>query len=216
MTKSLIRTTGKLIAPQLDYILLDGSGSMKSKWWNTLASIDAYMDILRDANLNAHCILSVFDSHDIQCIQRDEPLSSWTPLSQSPVGAYWGGTPLYDAINMTGRHLKELDPAKCHLIIATDGSENGSTTSQIQAKMILDWCRAKGWQVTFIGCDFNNSKDAALLGGSPQSAIGVAREHMTSAAKALGEKRVRHGRTGAPIHWSEAEQQQFGGYLGSR
>jgi hypothetical protein len=65
------------------------------------------------------------------------------------------GTPLFDAINMMGRELQALNPPRCSIVIITDGDENGSRhTTADQARAILDWCRAQGWQVTFLGADF--------------------------------------------------------------
>jgi hypothetical protein len=199
---------------QLDYILLDGSGSMQSKWWESLTAIDAYIDGLKAENLNSQITIQVFDDSNIDSVQRDVPLGQWIPLNTNPIGAYWGGTPLYDAINVMGRKFKVLDPARASALIVTDGDENGSTyTTLDQAKAILDWMRAKGWQVTFIGAEFNNARSAALLGGNRQSAIGVQKKLLTEAARNLAKKRLRYGLYGEPMHFTEGEHTQFGGYL---
>lgn len=203
-----------LKAPQLDYILLDGSSSMISKWWPSLDAIDTLVATLQEANLNSQVIISTFDSVNINMIQRDCTLSAWTTCSHSPLTAHWGATPLYDAINTMGRALRDLDPPKCSIVIITDGEENSSKyTTLAQAKAILDWCRAKGYQVTFIGCDFNNARQAAALGANTSNSIGVDKKLLSDAAKNLGAKRAAYGLQGTPINFSPSEQQQFGGYL---
>lgn len=186
---------------------------MQSKWFDSLAAIDNFMRVLQDANLNAHTILTTFCSHDLMLTHRDQSLRDWKPLSSDPIGSHWGGTPLYDAINAMGRRLRYLDPKRASVLIVTDGEEGGSKTTLDQAKSILDWMRAKGWQVTFIGCDFNNQSQAKLLGSAHGSSIGVAQGQLTNAAKSLGKKRVVYGNTGTPMHFTDGEQQTFGGYL---
>ena len=211
-TRSSVPST--VAKAQLDFVILDGSTSMMSKWWDMLKAIDTYVDGLKAGNMNSHITISTFDSLDLEMIQRDQDLDTWTSLDKDPIGANWGSTPLYDAINVNIRRIREIDPAKCHILIVTDGEENHSQfTNLTQAKAILDWARAKGWQVTFIGCDFNNSAQAQLLGADKSSAIGVQTKLLSEATKNLAKKRVNYGLYGGSINWSESEQQQFGGYL---
>lgn len=203
-----------LTASQVDYILLDGSSSMLDKWFESLEAIDQYVGGCIAAKLRSHVFLATFDPVDMDCIQRDCGLDTWTPLSEAPIGSHGGMTPLYDAINIMARRLRDLDPSRASVVIVTDGEENASTyTSLVQAKALLDWMRAKGWQITFIGADFSNAQQAALLGGDRQSAIGVQKKLLGAAGASLAEKRTRYGLYGTPMHFSEDEQQQFGGYL---
>jgi hypothetical protein len=186
---------------QLDYILLDGSSSMQDKWWDSLDAIEAYVQGLKREAVHSHLLLSIAD---------------WKPLREAPIGSDWGMTPLYDAINNMGRELRDLDPPRCSIVIVTDGEENGSKyTTLVQAKAILDWCRAKGWQVTFIGADFANARQARLLGAVEGSSIGVAKANLKLATDALAKKRAAYGLHGTDMHYTDGEQQQFGGYLGA-
>lgn len=203
-----------LLAPQLDYILVDGSSSMQSKWWDFMGALDTFINSLRAENINSHAICTTFDTYNISLSQRDCLLAAWVPLSTNPLTSFWGSTPLYDAINKMGHDLRNLDPSKASIVIVTDGDENASVyTTHVQAKAILDWVRVKGWQLTFIGCDFNNSKQAKLLGVDSRSAIGVQQRLLSDAAKNLAAKRIRYSQSGADMHFSDSEKQQFGGYL---
>jgi hypothetical protein len=201
---------------QFDYILLDGSGSMSGQsWWDALAAIDSYVAQLKVSQCSTHIRLHIFtDGAYIDMLGRDEEIDDWTPLMQDPIGSMWGSTPLFDAIEIMGARLRELNPTRCAITIVTDGDENGSTScDETRARAILDWMRSKGWSVTFIGYDFNNSSLAKALGVSGSAAIGVQKALLQDATKELARKRAAYGKTGAPVHWSEGEQKQFGGYL---
>jgi hypothetical protein len=212
MSRNIINRSGTLQAPQLDYILLDGSSSMSHKWWDTMGALQGFVDTLKTQNVNSHGIIQVFDSHDLDCVQRDSTLDTWGPLTD--IGYNGGMTPLYDAINLMGRKLRDLAPPRCSIVIVTDGDENGSNyTDATQARAILDWCRAQGWQVTFLGADFNNSQQARLLGADDSNSVGVRKEKLLEAGKALGQKRAKHALYGDDINFSEDERKNFGGYL---
>lgn len=218
MSHPLISRPGAIAplnSPQRDFILLDGSSSMAYHWRDMLGAIQSYVDGLRTANTDTFLTLSLFAG---TCLSQDHancPIAEWPSLRECPPKLPYGDTPLFDAINLAARRLHDENPTRCALTIVTDGEEGGSThTSEIQARAILDWVRAKGWQVTFIGCDFDNSHLARALGANRASAIGVAKAHLIGAASELARKRTCYGATGAPMHWSESEQRQFGGYLG--
>ena len=205
---------GQLLAPQLDYILFDGSSSMKAKWWPSCGALDAFIDVLRSQNVASHVILSVFDTHNLGAIQRDCTLAQWETFAQRPLLGTFGGTPLYDAINKMGWELRDLAPQRAHIVIVTDGEEMSSKfTSLDQAKSVLDWCRAQGWQVTFLGADFENNKQARALGARAENAIGVRATKMLEAGKALGAKRAKNALFGTDINFSDEEKENFGGYL---
>lgn len=214
MSKAIVNRPGHMLAAQLDYILVDGSGSMQDKWWETLGALEGFVDVLKSQNIASHGIIQVFDSHNLESVQRDSTLDTWPQFRSDPLGSSWGSTPLYDAINLMGRRLRDLDPPKCSIIIVTDGDENGSRhTDATQARAILDWCRAQGWQVTFLGANFNNSRQSKLLGANDGNSVGIRSQKLLEAGRSLGEKRARHAISGTDISFSEDERKDFGGYL---
>lgn len=202
---------------QIDYILLDGSSSMQSKWWDMLAAIDAYVAPLKADGVNSFVTLSIFDSGELDQVVRHAPLADWVSVVESQIGAYWGMTPLYDAINVMSQKAREVKGSpdrKKRAVIVTDGEENDSKfTDLTTAKSLLDWMRAEGWQITFLGCDFNNAKQAALLGADEGSSIGVQQRLLRDAAASLAEKSKLHAKYGKDVHFSKDEQTQFGGSL---
>lgn len=213
-TRAISLRAGTLLAPQLDYILLDASGSMADKWFDTLAGIDAYMDVLRSQNIASHGILHLFGSTNRDKVTRDNIIAEWPNFVSDPATRpNLGMTPLYDAINVMGRRLRDLDPPRCTIVIVTDGDENRSETSAAQAQAILNWCKAKGWQVVFLGADFNNERQAKALGSNPRNTLAVQKQKLLEAGKKLGEKRVRNAQSGADIDFTDDEKSTFGGYL---
>lgn len=140
------------------------------------------------------------------------PLQEWVPLREAPINCPGGLTPLYTSIIQLGMMLRDINPSRASIIIATDGEATDHEMKD-SARATLDWMKAKGWQVTFIGCDWDNSDLANRLGMAPTQAIGVGRRHLTNATRELAKKRTAYGRSGAPIHWTDEEKQNFGGYL---
>lgn len=198
---------------QEDYILVDGSGSMSLNWTAVNMAIDSYIVGLQANNIRSHVTLSVFDSDNIDNLQRDEMTDDWHDCKTWPLQLGGGMTPLYDAINIMARKLRDLNPSRCSILIVTDGDDSGAGLTETQARAILDWCRAKGWQVTFIGCDWNNERLAKKLGGPAAAAIGVQKASLSDAAKSLATKRARYSLYGDQMHFSEDERTQFGGLL---
>ena len=220
MSKQLTRRSTELLAPQMDFILMDGSSSMAQNWWPMIGALTEWRRKLLEHHINSHGIVATFSySNNLQNIQRDGRIADWTPLGgderrRDALGLDGGMTALYDAINMMGRTMRDYDPPSASLLIVTDGEENASRhTDDVQARAILDWCRAKGWQVTFFGCDFDNSKQAASLGATERNTIGVRSQKLLEAGRTLGEKRVRNAISGSEIQFTDEEKEAFGGYL---
>jgi Mg-chelatase subunit ChlD len=199
---------------QIDYILVDGSGSMMSRWQEAMKATDEYVMKLRDVPTTV--TVATFSSgggFDYRVLRESHP-ESWQHVSEDgSVTCPGGGTPLYDAINTMARVLHEKMPDKASILIITDGDENASKTTVDQAKAILDYCRRRGWQVTFLGCDFENSRQARLLGATSESQMGIDARRLTDATSALAEKRKHYDQFGAPMGFSDDEKKKFGGYL---
>jgi hypothetical protein len=172
---------------QIDYILVDGSGSMIDKWWNMMDALDEYVSGVKAEQTNTEVIVQVFDSGNLDLIVRKEHVRDWqsprTPGKEIPLPG--GGTPLYDAINLLGRKMRDMDPPRASIVIVTDGYNTYSQhTDETQAKAIIEWMKAKGWQVIMIGANFDNSTTAKALGVDRNMAIGVEKSHLKAAAKA--------------------------------
>lgn len=205
--------------PQMDYILLDGSSSMGTmnpgtKWISSCQAIDAYVEQLKAERIHSHIYLHVFASgSDCDLVGYDGPISEWQPITGRLATPY-GGTQLYDAVGILARRMRDFDPERGRITIATDGDDAGSRHTDIhQARGYIDWLKAKGWPVTFIGVDFSNYSQAAMLGASKENTVGVAKARLVDAMRNVGKKAAAHARGAEDINFTSEEQETFGGYL---
>jgi uncharacterized protein with von Willebrand factor type A (vWA) domain len=202
---------------QHDFILLDRSGSMAgSMWTEALGSINAYVQKLAEDNVDTGVTLAVFDSNDPFQIVRDRITpKTWRRVSNEDATPR-GGTPLNDA---TGKllDLAEKGPPnggqydKVAIIIMTDGAENASkeyTTQNIKAR--LDSVRAKGWQVIFLGANFDNASQAHSYGTLGGQTVNSSLGNMRGTMRATAEKRALYGSgASASMGYTAEEKKKF-------
>jgi hypothetical protein len=202
---------------QCDYILLDGSSSMHERWADSTTAIDEYVRGLRANDVNTQVSLAVFGTRGgfaYDAVRDNVKPEDWQDVFFDEQVRNTGGmTPLYDAINTMGRVLRDKMPTKCSIMIVTDGDENDSKTNATQALSILNWCRRRGWQVTFVGVDFNNATQAHLLGATDDNLIGLDRKRLSDASSKLATKRHYYDRYGSPMGFTNDEKKELGGYL---
>lgn len=215
-TQELMLKPGSLVAPHTDVFLVDASGSMFSKWEETMATLDAYVATIRAARLQSQIIVIRFQGSQHHEIVRNHRIEDWVPFSEDSLSHPNGGTPLYSAINQMGLMLRENPPAEgaCSICVVTDGEASyGDSVSVEQARAVLDWCRGHDWSVTFMGCDFDNNRQARALGADSQNSLGVDRRLLKDAGKLLAEKRIRYAQSGGDMGFSDDEKKKFGGLL---
>lgn len=150
-----------------NYVLIDRSGSMESRWVEVIAAIGAYAGELKG---KTKLQVSVFDAQ-IGSMDYVEVFSGkakhWTAAKLTDIRPR-GMTPLRDAVGRLWTYIAEAKPKKAQILIITDGHENASALYNEAAvqKIMADWKQA-GYDVVFIGTDF---KDVYKSGGN----IGVA------------------------------------------
>ena len=200
---------------------------MSHRWLESMDAVDRYAHTLKREGVESNLIMATFSGSSSYSdnerqkivdyyVTRNTTVSAWQPLALEPPICPGGDTPLYNAINIMVRAIRDLNPIPGSITIVTDGEENGSkTTTQERACQLLDWLRGQGWQITFIGCDFDNSRMAKLLGGGAQNAIGAPTKRLTDITMELAKKRAFHDKFGTPMHFTDEEKAKFGGYLTS-
>lgn len=199
---------------QHDFILLDRSGSMQSRWTEALSSINSYVKKLADDGVDTGVTLATFDQ-DIgklafNIIRDRITPSTWRPVSNKDAVPR-GGTPLNDATGRIVSLARAGDYDRTAIIIMTDGEENSSKeVSTQQAKSMLDDCRSRGWQVIFLGADFNNAVQAASYGNLQTASVSMASGTMRATMANLAGKRAAYGVTGQSINYTEEEKAALG------
>ena len=152
------------------FILLDRSGSMASRWEEVLGAIDAYVRELGEAVAT----LATFDAVGTlkyEVIRDRVPSTDWKPLTPRDASPR-GMTPLLDALARIVADAEAAGAAKTVLVIVTDGAENSSReVTRENAKAAIDRCKSRGWQVVFLGADFDAFAEAGLIGVGDDQAM---------------------------------------------
>jgi len=201
---------------QHDFILLDRSGSMSSMWTEAVNSVNAYVKNLADTNVDTGVTLAVFDSNhngglDFTVLRDRIIPKTWRAVDPKEVEPR-GMTPLNDA---TGRivSLAKAGPAldqqydRVAIIIMTDGHENASRELSVdQAKKLLDECRTKGWQVIFLGANFDNAAQAMAYGAGIGHTIQTSAVNLGATMRATSLKRAAYGVAGTAMNYTAEEK----------
>lgn len=199
---------------QHDFILLDRSGSMASQWDEALGSINTYVKDLATKKVDTGVTLATFDGVNglrFEIIRDRITPETWRPVSNADAEPR-GMTPLNDAT------AKIVDLAtfgkydKLAIIIMTDGAENDSRElpgpqGTATAKKMLDNCRAKGWQVIFLGANFDNAAQAASYGTMSGQTVNSSTRNLRQTMGKMSDKRADYA-TGASatMDWSTEEK----------
>lgn len=203
---------------QHDFILLDRSGSMSNLWREAINSVNGYVAKLAEDKVDTGVTLVTFDTPDTVMkfdVIRDRIIpSTWKkvdPKEAQPRG--W--TPLNDAVGKIVDLARAGNYDKAAIIIMTDGQENASkelTTEQ--AKALLDDCRAKEWQVIFLGANFDNVAQAASYGTQSRNTVRSSVANLGATMSVMANKRAVYGSAAAgqsvnTMDFSSLEQEEL-------
>ncbi len=205
------RRKGKTM--QHDFILLDRSGSMGTLWPEAISSVNTYVKKLAEDKVDTGVTLAVFDSSGGAStfdILRDRIIpSTWRPVAEHEAPPR-GMTPLNDSILKLVALANAGNYDKVAIVIMTDGAENNSKedrTGEIARKR-LDECRAKKWQVIFLGADFDNKAMAVgTYNNDVNATIQVGAGNLRASASMMASKRHAYGATGQSISFSDDEKE---------
>jgi hypothetical protein len=198
---------------QHDFILLDRSSSMGTLWVEALGSVNAYVKKLAEDNVDTGVTLAVFDNNlgklDFQVVRDRIIPSTWRPMSNDDAVPR-GSTPLNDAVGRIVALANAGNYDRVAIIIMTDGQENASKELSVaDAKQLLDDCRAKGWQVIFLGANFDNAAQAASYNNAAGATVQASAANLRASTVSLAQKRGFYGATGQSIVFDETEKAQL-------
>lgn len=167
------------------YILLDRSGSMGGqRWTNAINSINEYVGTLKAGGLEGRVTVAAFDGSGFSysnsraysnefnennnvnfTVLRDgKKISKFKSLKETEIEPR-GSTPLFDATARLLNMAEENNSEKTVVIIMTDGEENSSRDYNMKSiKDRLKGCEHRGWEVIFLGAEFNADATAKNLG----------------------------------------------------
>lgn len=196
------------------YILLDRSGSMQSRWGETINAVNAYVSGLaadKDTKKTA-VTLAAFDNQEPFKIVRDAvKASDWQAVSADEVQPR-GMTPLYDAIGRLVTDIRKNLPKKATIVIVTDGAENSShEIKKDAAKAMLDDMRAKSFDVIFIGADFDAFEQGGGLGNAAGQTLNMVAGSYGATMSNLASRSTLYARTGKVEAFSDEDRKRAAG-----
>lgn len=203
---------------QHDFILLDRSGSMGTLWTEALSSVNAYVKKLAEDNVDTGVTLATFDEHNgmqFNVIRDRITPTTWRPVSNTDAEPR-GCTPLNDATGKIVTLAKAGNYDKVVIIIMTDGYENASKELTVEkAKALLEECRAKGWQVIFLGANFDNAHQAASYGNAAGQTISSTAANLAGTMRGMSAQRVNYSATGATMSFTDEDKKKAASNQGS-
>jgi len=198
------------------YILLDRSGSMQSLWVEALSSVNAFAKELANKtdgpSVDSHVTLAVFDSQEslqFDTLRRKQSALHWENVTDKDASPR-GMTPLLDAMVRIISLAESDNPDKAVIVVMTDGQENASReVTRDGVKAALDRVKAKGWEVVFLGANFDNIADASSVGVGGDKQMAMSEGTMNESMSRLAKKSRVYARSApgaAPIMFDEGDR----------
>jgi hypothetical protein len=182
---------------------------MEERWEEALEAVNTYVRTLANNKVDTRITVAIFNDQ-YEVIRRDVALSACAPITSKDADP-GGGTALNDAIGKIVLQAKTDNPEKAAIVIMTDGGENHSRElTEAHAAGLLAQCRLRGWQISFLGIDHDNTELARRYGAAPYEMIATGKGSITSLMANVAEKRTVHAKTGQRISFTDAEKQDAG------
>jgi Mg-chelatase subunit ChlD len=202
------------------FMLLDRTGSMQGRWDEAVSSVNAYVEQVRDAagvdllTDQDRVTLAAFDHFgaglDLQVLRDGQPMKEWKPLGISEVTPR-GNTPLLDAVVRIAAMAEARASEKTVLVVMTDGKENASTECTKQdAKAAIGRLQARGWQVVYLGVQFDAFDQAGQLGIALGQTMSASAGHLRAAMDSTSHSTAAYMKRGMQIKYTVEDRKASG------
>lgn len=196
------------------YVLLDRSGSMQSLWVEALSSVNAYAKELANKTdgdaVDSHVTLAVFDGQEglqFDLLRKEVPALHWENVTDKEASPR-GMTPLLDALGRIIALAETDNPDKAVIVVMTDGQENASReVTRDGAKAAMERVKKKGWDVVFLGANFDNISDAASVGVGGAQQVSMAPGAMNASMRMMAKKSRAYFARGEQHVFEEADRE---------
>ncbi len=182
------------------YVLIDQSGSMASRWGETIGAVNAYAQGLRESAPEGLTFnVAAFDSADqlrFVELRRNVKADAWKNINDDETSP-GGMTPLFDAIGRLESWVDQDQPKKAAIAIITDGAENRSReVTRAGAKAMLNRMREREFDVVFLGADFDAFQEAEAVGTGAGQTLNMTEGNYFAAADALSRRTMEYDTLG--------------------
>lgn len=196
------------------YVLLDRSGSMQSLWVEALSSVNAYAKELANKTdgdaIDSHVTLAVFDGQEglqFDLLRKKVPALHWENVTDKEASPR-GMTPLLDALGRIIALAETDNPDKAVIVVMTDGQENASReVTRDGAKAAMERVKKKGWDVVFLGANFDNISDASSVGVGGAQQVSMAPGAMNASMRMMAKKSRAYFARGEQHVFEEADRE---------
>ncbi len=196
------------------YVLLDRSGSMQSLWVEALSSVNAYAKELANKTdgdaVDSHVTLAVFDGQEglqFDLLRKKVPALHWENVTDKEASPR-GMTPLLDALGRMIALAETDNSDKAVIVVMTDGQENASReVTRDGAKAAMERIKKKGWDVVFLGANFDNISDASSVGVGGAQQVSMAPGAMNASMRMMAKKSRAYFARGEQHVFEEADRE---------
>lgn len=186
---------------------------MQSLWTEALSSVNAYakeLDNKTDGDaVDAKVTFAVFDAQaglKFDVLRKGVPALHWEDVTDTETSPR-GMTPLLDAIGQIVSLAETDNPDQAIIVVMTDGLENASTeVTREGAKAALDRAKKKGWEVVFLGANFDNIDDATSVGVGQASQLSMASGHLNQSMRMAAKKSRGYFARRSKMEFDEADR----------
>ena len=196
------------------YVLLDRSGSMQSLWVEALSSVNAYAKELANKTdgdaVDSYVTFAVFDGQEglqFDLLRKKVPALHWENVTDKEASPR-GMTPLLDALGRIIALAEADNPDKAVIVVMTDGQENASReVTRDGAKAAMERVKKKGWDVVFLGANFDNISDASSVGVGGAQQVSMAPGAMNASMRMMAKKSRAYFARGEQHVFEEADRE---------
>lgn len=186
------------------FIILDRSGSMISRWAETLVALDTYFAGLPAGTKTS---LLAFDQEMDWVFDNETPPGLKAKMQELGIGPR-GMTALFDAIGTMADHVEKHAKKKAQIVILTDGAENAShrTRKDRVADIVKGW-QERGFDVVFLGADFDAFREAATVGVSAHQTMNYRSANADVVGQTMADRATAYAQTGEVRAFNDEERE---------